>query len=55
MVSPWKSQKVIVEMINPPGKDLLAINTETKDVIDHQIEIKETNLKLIMFGKTGEA
>ena len=55
MVSPWKSQKVIVEMINPPGKDLLAINTETKDVIDHQIEIKEINLKLIMFGKTGEA
>ena len=54
MVSPWKSQKVIVEMANPLGIDLLVTNVEMKDVIRTQIEIKEVILNLRMFEKIGE-
>ena len=61
MVSPWKSQKVIVEMTNPLGidllvtnVDLLVTNVEMKDVIRTQIETKEVILNLRMFEKIGE-
>ena len=61
MVSPWKSQKVIVEMTNPLGidllvtnVDLLVTNVEMKDVIRIQIETKEVILNLRMFEKIGE-
>ena len=55
MVSPWRSQKVIVETINSLKTDLLATNVEMKDVIRNQIGIKEINLNLKMFGKIGGA
>ena len=55
MVSPWKSQKVIVETTNPLRIDPLAINVEMKDVLLNRVEMKETLPNLIMFEKIGEA
>jgi len=55
MVSPWKSQKVSVEMTNPLGVDPLVTNVEMKDVIRSQIGTKEVIPNLRMFEKIGEA
>tara|TARA_B100000530_G_scaffold112289_1_gene70165 strand:+ start:143 stop:310 length:168 start_codon:yes stop_codon:yes gene_type:complete len=55
MVSPWRSQKVIVETINSLKTDLLATNVEMKDVIHNQTGIKEIKLNPKMFGKIGGA
>ena len=54
MVSPWKSQKVIVEMTKPLEIDPLVTNAEMKDVIRNQIGTKEVIPNLRMFEKIGE-
>ena len=62
MVSPWKSQKVIVEMTNPLGidllvtnVDLLVTNVEMKDVIRNQVDVKKVTSNLRTSEKIGEA
>ena len=55
MVSPWKSQKVTVEMTNPLGIEPLATKVEMKDVTRNQIETKGVIPNLRMFEKIGEA
>ena len=58
MVFPWKSQKVIVETINPLAIETinpLAINVEMKDALLNRAEMKETLPNLILFEKIGEA
>ena len=62
MVLPWKSQKVIVEVTSPLGKDLLVIDVELlvtdvgmKSLIPDQVKIGKVILNLTTFEKTGGA